>query len=135
MDGASRRRVLVVEDDTEGRIALAELLALWGYEVVAADDGTHAIELTVAQRSEIVVLDLGLADRSGIDRVARLKAEGAFVVAYSGWHMLEADARAAGAEAFVLKPDLRQLERALAAADVARSESTATRKKSNADGR
>jgi CheY-like chemotaxis protein len=91
--------------------------------------------VSVANRPDIVVLDLGLADRSGVELVARLKAEGTFVVAYSGWHTLEADARAAGARAFVLKPDLLALRRALAAADVARSESAAARKKSNADGR
>jgi two-component system KDP operon response regulator KdpE len=128
-------RVLVVDDDMEGRIALGELLTLWGYEVVAADDGTHAIEVTVAKRPDIVVLDLGLANRSGVELVPQLRAEGAFVIAYSGWRTLEADARAAGAGAFVLKPDLLALERALAAADVARSESAATRKKSNADTR
>ena len=114
--GTGQQRVLVVDDDAEGRISLRELLAVWGYEADVAPDGRRAIEVSLASRPDIVVLDLGLSDGNGVDFIAPLKAGGAFVIAYSGWHDLEAAARAAGADAFVLKPDILELRRALAAA-------------------
>jgi CheY-like chemotaxis protein len=131
---AGRRRVLVIDDDAEGRLALGELLAMWGYETDEAHDGTRAIEVSREKRPDIVVLDLGLPDRNGVELIARLKAGGASVIAYSGWHNLEGGARAAGADAFVLKPDISALRRALAEADVTRTGGAPARNKSN-DGR
>jgi len=125
-----RRLVLVIDDDAEGRIALRELLAMWDYETDEAHDGTRAIEMSLEKRPDIVVLDLGLPDRSGVELIGRLKAAGGFVIAYSGWHNLEARARAAGADAFVLKPNIQDLRRALAQADVVRIERAPGRRKS-----
>jgi CheY-like chemotaxis protein len=125
-----RRRVLIVDDDADGRISLRELLAVWGYDAEEAHDGARAIELSLVTRPDIVVLDLGLPDRDGVGLIARFKAEGAFVIAYSGWQHLRAGAHAAGADAFVLKPEILELRAALAAAKAVCCESEPARKKS-----
>lgn len=67
---------------------------------------------------DVIVTDLGLADGEAFDLIRRVKAESpdVFIVAFSGWHKLEAAACGAGADAFVLKRDLDALERALARA-------------------
>jgi len=42
-----RTRILLVDDDADGRDALGALLGLWGYSVDVAETGARAIELTV----------------------------------------------------------------------------------------
>ena len=102
-------RILVVEDDADGRDPLAEILALQGYAVTGAADGATAIGQLGA--FDVVVLDLGLPDVAGVDviRAARALRDGPAVVVFSGHHRLRADAEAAGCAAFVLKPDLDEL--------------------------
>jgi len=103
-------RVLVVEDDADGRDPLAEILGLEGYTVTGAADGATAIG-QLGDGFDVVVLDLGLPDVAGVDviRAARALPDGPAVVVFSGHHRLRADAEAAGCAAFVLKPDLDKL--------------------------
>ena len=112
-----QKRALVVDDSPENLGSLCELLATWGYDADAADEGSRALLAVARQRPDVVVLDLGLPDgNDGIDVIRRIKAtdDRIVVIAFSGWHLLEAAARAAGADAFILKPDLESLERVLA---------------------
>ena len=102
-------RILIVEDDGDGREPLAEILRLQGYAVTDTADGASAIGQLGA--FDVVVLDLGLPDVAGVDviRAARALPDGPAVVVFSGHHRLRADAEAAGCAAFVLKPDLDEL--------------------------
>src|SRR5690349_16850703 len=105
-------RILVVEDDADGRDALAEILRLQGYAVTSAPDCASAISVLDTEPCDLVVLDLGLPDLGGVDviRAARALPDGGpAVVVFSGHHRLRADAEAAGCAAFVLKPDLDEL--------------------------
>jgi len=113
MDGEPRR-VLVVDDDLESQSGLRELFGVWGYEVDVAEDGRRALELARRRRPDVVVMDLGLPQGDALHVIQLLSADGVRVIAFSGWDQAEVAARAAGAEAFVLKPDLEGLERVLA---------------------
>ena len=67
--------VLVVEDEADLRIALVELLSIWGYRVFAACDGREALErLRVAQEPVLMLLDLQMPVMTGdevLDEVSR----------------------------------------------------------------
>lgn len=103
-------KVLVVEDDADGRDPLAEILRLEGYAVTGAADGATAIG-QLGDGFDVVVLDLGLPDIAGVDviRAACALPDGPAVVVFTGHHLLRADAEAAGCAAFILKPDLDEL--------------------------
>ena len=111
-----QKRVLVVDDSPDNLSSLCELLAIWGYDADAADDGPRALLALARRRPDVVVMDVGLPDRDGLDVIRRIKATDGdiTVIAFSGWHHFEAVARAAGADGFVLKPDVEALERLLA---------------------
>jgi DNA-binding response OmpR family regulator len=67
------RRLLVLEDDEATAAFLAENLIADGFRVVTAagaGEGWRAIE---ARRPELVLLDLGLADGSGLELLDRLR--------------------------------------------------------------
>lgn len=59
-------RVLVVDDDTDVRESLAEMLTDLGYEVVQASDGTSGMSRVEQDTPDLVFLDLMIPHRSGI---------------------------------------------------------------------
>ena len=132
------KRALVVEDDPDGRAALRELLREWGYAVEEAADGAGALALVRTQRPDVIVLDLWRGGREGgpLEVIARIRAddERAFVVVFSGWHHMQAATLAAGADAYVLKPDVDELQRLLDRPTAPRSQSTRAPRRSSGDG-
>lgn len=58
-------RVLVVEDDDETRLMLREALTDEGFEVLTAQDGSHALRTVAAGRPDVIVIDFGLPVLSG----------------------------------------------------------------------
>ncbi len=68
-------RVLVVDDHPVFRHGIASLLAVSGFEVVGEAAGAHeAVELARRLRPDIVVMDLGLPDGSGVTATEQIVA-------------------------------------------------------------
>lgn len=75
-DGATRgrARILLVEDEPSARAALAELLALEGYEVAAAVDGEEALARLRVFLPDLVLTDLQMPRLDGFALIDRLAA-------------------------------------------------------------
>ncbi|HEU4753613.1 MAG TPA: ATP-binding protein, partial [Armatimonadota bacterium] len=72
------RRVLVVDDNQDAAETLAELLELWGYDVLIAHDGESGLQAAETFRPEIGILDIGLPHMNGYELAKRLRGlEGA----------------------------------------------------------
>jgi CheY-like chemotaxis protein len=70
------RRILVVDDNAELRENLVECLELDGYEVAAAADGHRALALLALEPlPHVVIVDMMMPGLSGLELVARLRAE------------------------------------------------------------
>lgn len=69
---ANARRVLLVDDHTDGLDVTARLLRLEGYEVVTATLRGEALRLARQLRCDILVTDLGLPDGTGMDLLVEL---------------------------------------------------------------
>jgi DNA-binding response OmpR family regulator len=63
-------RVLVVDDDEKSCLLVADALEPDGYVVLSAPDGNTALSLIRESGPDIVVLDLGLPEISGLDVLA-----------------------------------------------------------------
>jgi PAS domain S-box-containing protein len=115
-----RRRVLIVDDNTDAANSLAMLLGMRGYETWAAHDGPAALRQAAAVRPDVVLLDIGMPGMSGYE-VARelrrnLDLRGALLVAMTGWGQDEDRRRSleAGFDRHLVKPvDLAALEQLL----------------------
>jgi len=68
-------KILVVDDDEMNRDMLSRRLLRKGYEVVLAVNGAEAIEKTVAERPELILMDLSMPVLDGYEATRRLKAE------------------------------------------------------------
>lgn len=115
-------RVLLVEDNDMNRDMLRRRLARLDHEVLLATDGQQAINVTRAERPDIVLMDLGLPVLDGWSAIRTLKGDAATrkipIIALTG-HVMAADeqrAFSAGCDAFQEKPvDMQAL-----AADIRR---------------
>src|SRR5262245_19748848 len=72
---SDRSVILIVEDDATTREVLTELFATEGYSVACAADGATAVERAQVGDVDLVLLDLGLPDLSGLELCQRLRAE------------------------------------------------------------
>ncbi|MCW2649937.1 MAG: response regulator with CheY-like receiver domain and winged-helix DNA-binding domain [Mycobacterium sp.] len=66
-------RVLVIDDEPQILRALRINLSVRGYEVITAATGAGALRAAAEHRPDVVVLDLGLPDMSGIEVLAGLR--------------------------------------------------------------
>jgi CheY-like chemotaxis protein len=67
------RRVVIVDDDPEIRIALRMLLESAGHRVEEAGDGAEALALCAARPPDVLVVDINLPDADGFDVAARIR--------------------------------------------------------------
>lgn len=74
-ESPSRERpsVLVVEDDTASREALAALLTDCGFDVEVARDGVEGIEIASNRPFDVIVSDVCMPRQDGFDLVKRLR--------------------------------------------------------------
>lgn len=73
---SKRPCVLIVEDETKIRQALAEGLASADYEVSLADTGEEAFYRATTEIFDVMVLDIMLPQRSGLEILTRLRQRG-----------------------------------------------------------
>jgi signal transduction histidine kinase/CheY-like chemotaxis protein len=103
------RRVLIIEDNVDTRETLRRVLELDGHEVQEAADGAQGIEIALATRPEVVIVDIGLPHVDGYQVARRLRASlgGApLLIAVTGYGQAEDRrmSRDAGFDVHLVKP-------------------------------
>lgn len=74
---ASKRTILIVDDDTELREALVEQLAMHEeFDAIAADSGTKGVQIAKTGQIDLVIMDVGLPDVDGREAVRILRKSG-----------------------------------------------------------
>ena len=68
-------KVLVVDDEPQIRTLLKATLARAGYSIVEASNAREALASKAIDKPDLVLLDLGLPDRDGLELVGPLAAE------------------------------------------------------------
>jgi two-component system KDP operon response regulator KdpE len=100
-------RILVVDDEPGLAHALSITLRATGWDVTTAADGASAISAAAAHGPDVVLLDLGLPDMSGIDVIAAIRgwSRVPIVVLSARQHGEDkVEALDAGADDYVTKP-------------------------------
>jgi signal transduction histidine kinase/CheY-like chemotaxis protein len=113
--GESRRkggglRVLVVEDNLDGRESLRELLEIWGHRVEVAENGAVGLEKAFADPPDVALIDIGLPKIDGNEVARRIRAgldpDRIALIAMTGYGQPEDRRRAieAGFDTYLVKP-------------------------------
>jgi DNA-binding response OmpR family regulator len=115
----SGKRILVVDDNEDLRTTIQALLQADGFEVAVAGDGQAALALHQACPADVVITDLFMPDKDGIETIVELRklSPKLKIIAMSGWTSTQGSdylrvAREIGAAATLQKPfDPQELSR------------------------
>jgi two-component system, sensor histidine kinase len=102
-------RILSVEDNPFGRVVLNTILSELGHQAEFVGRGEVATERIAQGAFDAVLMDMVLPGIDGVEAIKRIRALGAplgniAIIGVSGRGDDEAASRAAGADAFLLKP-------------------------------
>ena len=104
---ATKRSVLVAEDESLIRMDIVETLRDFGFEVVGeAPDGHEAVRLASQLKPDLVVMDIKMPNMDGISAAAelqKLKIPVVLLTAFSQKELVD-QASEAGAMAYIVKP-------------------------------
>jgi signal transduction histidine kinase len=112
--------VLIVDDYADSREMLATLLDIMGHRVERAENGSRGIEMALASRPQVGLVDIGLPDVDGYEVARQVRAAlggSIYLIALTGYGQEEDVRRSldAGFDAHLVKPpDLAKLQRMLA---------------------
>lgn len=114
------RRVLIVEDNSDSRTLLTDILSTLDCTVLAARDGAQGIALAASEKPDLILMDLSLPQMDGWTATSRIKADERLrhipIIALTA-HAMVGDrekALAAGCDDYISKPiDLRELQQVL----------------------
>jgi signal transduction histidine kinase/ActR/RegA family two-component response regulator len=113
-------RVLVVEDNHDGRESLRDLLEIWGHRVELAENGPDGVEAALSGLPDVALIDIGLPGLDGNEVAQRIRAaldgDRMALIAMTGYGQPEDRRRAlqAGFDAYLVKPvDPDELSRTL----------------------
>ena len=110
------KKILIVDDNQDGRELVVKVLKTRGYQTIEAVDGEEALEKAVAERPDLILMDRSLPKIDGYEVTRRLKAQEEFkdvpIVALTA-HAMRGDrekALEAGCEGYISKPiNVREL--------------------------
>lgn len=71
----TQKTILVVEDESDLREALREILEDEGFRVIEAKDGTSALKFAFEEKPDLILLDLMLPFMSGHEVLQKLRAD------------------------------------------------------------
>jgi len=71
----ARGKILVIDDDSSIRRVIQKHLTEKGFDVTTAGDGEEGLEMFASEKPEIVILDIRLPGRSGLDVLKEIRSE------------------------------------------------------------
>ncbi|NPV66420.1 MAG: response regulator [Anaerolineae bacterium] len=115
------RRVLIVEDNSDSRTLLTDILSTLDCTVLAARDGAQGLAIAASEKPDLILMDLSLPQMDGWTATSHIKADERLrhipIIALTA-HAMVGDrekALAAGCDDYISKPiDLRELQQKLA---------------------
>ena len=99
--------VLVVDDEPPIRRFLHTSLVASGYRVIEAEDAANTLRSLAAEKPDLVILDLGLPDKSGLELIGEIRKSSAVpILVLSARHDERSKVAALdlGADDYVSKP-------------------------------
>jgi PAS domain S-box-containing protein len=75
LEGATSRRVLLIEDSRDAREMFRMMLELAGHRVYEAENGDRGLELLATERPEVAIIDIGLPGLDGYQVAKRIREQ------------------------------------------------------------
>ena len=111
------KKILIVEDNEKNMKLVRDILRHQGHATLEAVTGIEGVRLALAERPDLVLMDIQLPDIDGIEALARIRADAALdavpVLAVSASVMPDDQQKiiSSGFDAFITKPiNLKQFQ-------------------------
>jgi PAS domain S-box-containing protein len=118
------RRILIIEDQDDGREALRTMLGVLGHETFESCGGQEAVNLALTLKPDVALIDIGLPGLDGYELARRIRFQRGgrriLLVALTGYGQFEDRSRAyeAGFDVHLVKPlDLEQFSKILSTSE------------------
>ena len=69
----SKKKILVVDDSRTALFMVTTILRKERYELVTANDGEQALEMAVAERPDLILMDVIMPNKTGFEACRELK--------------------------------------------------------------
>jgi DNA-binding NtrC family response regulator len=98
--------VLIADDDSDFRVAVADVLTAEGFAIVTAATGRQVIDVALSSRPDVVLLDHRMPEMTGMDACRSLRTRGyeGPVILMTAGEDLDAMSRALGTKYQLEKP-------------------------------
>jgi two-component system cell cycle response regulator DivK len=104
------RRILIIEDQEDSRRILRDLLSSVGYHLLEASAGDEGVRLAEVHRPDLILMDVQMPVLDGYEATRRIKAQPELrnipIIVVTSYALSgdDAEAKLAGADAYVAKP-------------------------------
>jgi two-component system cell cycle response regulator DivK len=68
------RKILFVDDYDDIRYVACAMISIEGYEVLGASNGNEAIEMTLAHRPDLVLMDIAMPEADGLQAARAIRS-------------------------------------------------------------
>lgn len=69
------KRILIIEDEPDIREAMAEALVQAGFDALTAENGSVGLELAIAEKPDMILLDIIMPIMDGHETLSRLRQD------------------------------------------------------------
>jgi len=104
------KKILIVDDNQDSRELVVKILKNRGYQLIEAIDGEDAFEKAIAERPDLILMDISIPKIDGYEVTRMLKSRNEFkyipIVALTA-HAMKGDrekAMESGCEGYISKP-------------------------------
>ncbi|MFZ3122071.1 MAG: response regulator [Thermodesulfovibrionales bacterium] len=104
------KKILIVDDNQDGRELVVKILKNRGYQMIEAVDGEEALEKAIAENPDLILMDISIPKIDGYEVTRRLKSQIKFkdtpIIALTA-HAMKGDrekAIEAGCDGYISKP-------------------------------
>jgi len=104
------KKILVVDDNQDNRELVVKILKSRGYQMIEAIDGEEALERAMAEKPDLILMDISIPKINGYEVTRRLKSRADFkdtpIIALTA-HAMKGDREKtieAGCDGYISKP-------------------------------
>ncbi len=70
-----KRKILIVDDELKNRKLAKDLLEIFGYIVIEAEDGKQGVEFAKSKKPDLILMDIMMPVMDGMEATRTLKAD------------------------------------------------------------
>ncbi len=104
------KKILIVDDNQDSRELTVKVLKNRGYQMIEASDGEEALEKALAEKPDLILMDISIPKINGYEVTRRLKSQADFkatpIIALTA-HAMKGDKEKAlesGCDGYISKP-------------------------------